>query len=260
MSAHIDPRNRPNKARRRIASSFDWTRRLGKFLSSFGARGSSSGELNDPNADLNNKQAFVDQLPLDHPDRPEHLQGLAVSFTDRYRRLGNIQDLEAALRIAREAVNLTPADHPGQTGHLQYQEILDLLPADHPSRPEILHNLAETFGSRYKKLRELKDLEVALQLSQTAVDLTSTRQPGRPERLRTLGIMFSARYRRLGNLNDLEADLKDLETAMQKFQEALDLTPIDHPDREGLLQGLAACYRDRFDRLKNVDDLRTALQ
>ena len=35
--------------------------------------------------------------PEDHPDQPERLQGLAVSFIDQYHRLGNIKDPEVAL-------------------------------------------------------------------------------------------------------------------------------------------------------------------
>ncbi|KAJ7738666.1 hypothetical protein DFH07DRAFT_81111 [Mycena maculata] len=56
------------------------------------------------------------------------------------------------------------------------------------------------------------------------------------------------RYQRLGALDDLEATL-------QKMQEAVDLTPVDHPERAGRLQNLALCFRDRYHKFEQPQDL-----
>ncbi|KAF8207517.1 hypothetical protein K438DRAFT_2077863 [Mycena galopus ATCC 62051] len=48
-----------------------------------------------------------------------YLQGLGVSFGDRYRTLGNLDDIETALKLIQEAVQLTPEDHPDRAHYLQ---------------------------------------------------------------------------------------------------------------------------------------------
>ncbi|KAJ6558911.1 hypothetical protein B0H10DRAFT_1626710, partial [Mycena sp. CBHHK59/15] len=57
-------------------------------------------------------------IPEGHPDRPRHLQNLAVSFGQQYRRWGDLTDLEAALQNNQEAVALTPEGHPDRAGGL----------------------------------------------------------------------------------------------------------------------------------------------
>ena len=42
--------------------------------------------------------------------------------------------------------------------------------------------------------------------------------------------------------------MTDLETAIQQYQEAVDATPADHPDRARRLQSLGIGYRDRYQR------------
>ena len=54
--------------------------------------------------------------------------------------------------------------------------------------------------------------------------------------------------------------MADLDTAIQRFQEALDATPADHPDRAGRLQSLGLGYRDRYQRIGTETDLDAAIQ
>ncbi|KAJ7760908.1 hypothetical protein DFH07DRAFT_771696 [Mycena maculata] len=54
--------------------------------------------------------------------------------------------------------------------------------------------------------------------------------------------------------------MKDLESALQKFQEAVDLTPEDHLNRASQLHSLAASFIDRYWRLGDLQDLEAALQ
>lgn len=54
--------------------------------------------------------------------------------------------------------------------------------------------------------------------------------------------------------------IADLETAIQRFQEALDATPADHPDRAGRLNNLEIEYDDRFKRIGAMTDLETTIQ
>jgi hypothetical protein len=97
------------------------------------------GDLTDLEAALQNFQEALALTPEGHPDRAGHLQSLAVSFTDRYRRLGDLTNLKAALQNFQEALALTPEGHPDRAGRLQ--------------------NLALSFTDRYQRLGDLNDLE-----------------------------------------------------------------------------------------------------
>ncbi len=54
--------------------------------------------------------------------------------------------------------------------------------------------------------------------------------------------------------------MADLETAIQRHQEAFDNTPDDHPDRADRLDSLGAGYLDRYRRTGAMADLETAIQ
>ncbi|KAE8442781.1 hypothetical protein EG329_002869 [Mollisiaceae sp. DMI_Dod_QoI] len=54
--------------------------------------------------------------------------------------------------------------------------------------------------------------------------------------------------------------MTDLETAIQRHQEALDRTPIDHPEQAGRLESLGNAYRNRYLDLGAMADLETAIQ
>ncbi|KAK7017441.1 CHAT domain-containing protein [Favolaschia claudopus] len=247
------------------------------------------GDIGNLEAALKYKQAAMDLTPSDHPDKAQHLQSLAGSYTDRYQRLGELKDLETALQYNQAAVDLIPKDHPDRNQHLQ-----NLTPEDHPDRAQCLQRLAVSYGDRYQRLNDLKDLEAALQMAQAALDLTSSDHPSRAQHLQGLALSHAVRYQRLGDLEDLEAalqkiqaavdltpddhpnkvqrlqnlgvsyiyryeklgDLKDLEAALQKIQKVVDLTPTDHPQRAEYLQNLALSYTHRYERFKEPDDLK----
>lgn len=54
--------------------------------------------------------------------------------------------------------------------------------------------------------------------------------------------------------------MANLETDIQRFQEALDNTPDDHPDRARRLDSLGFGYHDRYHRTGAMADLETAIQ
>jgi tetratricopeptide (TPR) repeat protein len=64
---------------------------------------------------------------------------------------------------------------------------------------------------------------------------------------------FRDRYLRSENLTDLEA-------ALQKFQEAVDLTPKGHADKAERLQNLARSFSHRYTKLGDEEDLKAALK
>ena len=54
--------------------------------------------------------------------------------------------------------------------------------------------------------------------------------------------------------------MTDLETAIQRCQEALEVTPADHPDRAAQLHDLGAGYRARYQETRTMTDLEMSIQ
>lgn len=54
--------------------------------------------------------------------------------------------------------------------------------------------------------------------------------------------------------------MADLDTAFQHYQEALDRTPADHPERAGRLQYLGAGHHDRYQATGAMAEFDTAIQ
>ncbi|KAJ7734181.1 CHAT domain-containing protein [Mycena maculata] len=205
-----------------------------------------SGDLKDLESTLQGHQDIVDSTPADHPDRAERLQNLAISLTDRFERLGDIKDLEAALH--------------------RNQAVVDLTPADHPHRGSRLQNYAASLTHRYHRLGELKDLEAALRGNQETIGIGGweVSRIWRPHCRDTKMQWTLPHPITLTGQNGytilLLGELKDLEAALQGHQEAVDLTPEDHPNRARQLQMLAASFIDRYDRFRKLKDLEVALQ
>ncbi|KAJ7176185.1 CHAT domain-containing protein, partial [Mycena crocata] len=190
------------------------------------------GELKDLEAALLNDQKAVELTPKDDPDRADRLQNLAISFTDRYHALHEFKDLEAALKKFQEAVDLTPAD-------------------ENDSKAARLEGLALSLRDRYQEREDITDLEAVVHTFREALSLD--------------------RYKSLGELEDVEAAVQadqearlgqgtDLEMALEKFQEALNLILAEDTDRTEYLQDLAVCYGDKYRKLGEVEDLNTMIK
>ncbi|KAJ7081744.1 hypothetical protein C8R44DRAFT_894969 [Mycena epipterygia] len=93
-----------------------------------------------------------------------------------------------------------------------------------------------------------------LKTFQKSVEITPESHPDRAKHLHNLAVARGIRYQRLG-------DMSDLETAVMKFQEIVDVT-LDgqHPDRAEYLYNLAVSFTNRYRRLGDLDDLEAALQ
>jgi hypothetical protein len=53
--------------------------------------------------------------------------------------------------------------------------------------------------------------------------------------------------------------MADLKTAIYRFQEALDVTPVDHPSQAARLYYLGIGYHGRYQRTGAIGDLETAI-
>ncbi|KAJ7511636.1 CHAT domain-containing protein [Mycena galericulata] len=241
------------------------------------------GDLMDLDTALNCGQEAMNLTTVKHPDRADRLRALATSFRYRYMRFGDLKDLETTLHQIQEAVKIT-VDHPDHAnqltasatsfGHryrrfgdlndleaalLQGQEAVKITPADHPDRAERLHNLAVSLLNHYQRLEVLKDLESALHHGQEALDSTPMYHPNRAiihpdraERLHNLATCHRYRFKRFG-------DPKDLEAALNRGQEAVNITPVNHPDHANRLHNLGVSFADRYLMLGDEQDLEVAL-
>ena len=100
----------------------------------------------------------------------------------------------------------------------------------------------------------MTDLDTAIQRYHEALHATTPADhPDRARRLDNLGIGYHDRYQRTGTMADLD-------TAIQRSQEAVDATPADHPDRARRLDNLGIGYHDRYQRTGTIADLDTAIQ
>ncbi|KAF8185851.1 CHAT domain-containing protein [Mycena galopus ATCC 62051] len=209
-----------------------------------------------------NHEATLEQTPEGHPDLAGHLQSLAVSFRDQYRRSGDVKDLETALQNYQATVEQTPKDHPDlaerdlkdlEAALQNHQAAVEQTRKGHPDLAGCLQSLAMSFLERYQRSADVKDLEAALQNSQAAVEQTPEGHPDLAGRLQNLAASFTHRYRRAG-------DVEDLEAALQNGQAAVVQTAEGDPDLASCLQSLAGSFTARYHRSGDVKDLEAALQ
>ncbi|KAF8752232.1 TPR-like protein [Rhizoctonia solani] len=123
---------------------------------------------------------------------------IAVSCTQRYRRLGEIADLENAIEYDSRAVALTPEDHP-----------------EFPSQ---LGNLGASYEDRYLRLGEPDDLAKAIKYISRALELMPNDHQDVAAWCTGLGSCYADRYIRIGALSDLSK-------AIEYKERALRLTP-----------------------------------
>ncbi|KDN46877.1 hypothetical protein RSAG8_03954, partial [Rhizoctonia solani AG-8 WAC10335] len=154
---------------------------------------------------------------------------------------------------------------------------------------EQLYNLAETHQARYLQLKEVNDIDRAIEYGTYALDLIPDGHPDLPLRLSGLGISCFLRFQRLGELDDIQksiqyetraldltpeghpdmpsrlasqrlGELDDIEKSIQYHTRALDLTPEGHPDMPSRLASLGSSYYNRFQHLGELDDIQKSIQ
>ncbi|KAI1141531.1 hypothetical protein F5Y05DRAFT_423315 [Hypoxylon sp. FL0543] len=164
-------------------------------------------------------QRAVELTPEGHAERAGGLDSLGIAL--RYLLFeftGEVHYIDEAIRIARDAVSLTPDNDPNLSGRL--------------------NNLASKHGRRYLRLLDMEDLESsrdldkAIQLSEQVVKGTAGTDPVIANCRSNLGVLLDSRY-------DLDHNSRDIERAVDLAREAVDSTPMDHPDRSAFLIRLA---------------------
>ncbi len=126
-----------------------------------------------------------------------------------------------------------------------------------PAAPErfqlaALNDGGSIFLYRYRAMRRLGDLDLALRYLQQALKLTPPDSPDLPATLNNLGAVLSTRYH-------CTERLEDLEEAIRIYWQALNSMPSESPGRPLILTSLGLCLRDRYARTRRLEDLEMAI-
>ncbi|KAL0631008.1 hypothetical protein Q9L58_010144 [Maublancomyces gigas] len=175
------------------------------------------------------------------PNRWGMLQTMGRLAHDRFERLGFVKDLERSIQCHEEALAVTPADHP--------------------TRATLLENLSMWLATRGSQLGTLQDIEDAIQHADESLAATPADHLGRALQLKTLSWHFYSRYRQLKDVigHEHSGTLKDLEKAVTLAEEAVAMTPANHPSQGELLYTLGRFVFIKFCEMGNMQDCLYAL-
>ncbi|KAI1361962.1 CHAT domain-containing protein [Xylaria arbuscula] len=177
----------------------------------------------------------LNTTPEEDSKQPNRLQALGSGFGDRYQRTGNIDDIEEAIRLFADALRKTPKNHPELSFRLQ--------------------NLSAALATRYGRKGVMGDLDHATTLSRLAVE-KETNPVGDmfwSRRLETLAIVYQKRYVSTGAIQNLDHSI-------HYYQEVLNNTPADDPNRPFYLHCVGNSYADRYHRTWELVDLEQSIR
>ena len=250
--------------------------------------------------------------PVGRLDRPSTLIQLAAVHLARLEKRRDEVDTAQAKALMHEVMNLSSAErYELRVAILMFQlhavytmdsvQVGDQLSAEHDSISGVT-DLIPWISSiqlllRFKRLRDLADLQQAISILEASVRDISVWDHRYLVGLASLGMAFRYRFEHLGELSDLEqailkfgnivdlipdghpnkpvclnnlgislrarfqrlGDLGDLEQAISRLEDAVDLTPHDNPCKPGHLNNLGNAFRSRFERLGKLSDLEQAI-
>jgi hypothetical protein len=208
-----------------------------------------------------------------------YVKARAHAYLLRFERYADADDLRAAVAEYRSARKLQP----------------NRLSA--ARQGSLLHNLATTICTQYHYLRNLDDLQEAIQLYYDALRLIPIDQDVHSTCLTSLANAFWDRFIRLGNPDDLtetinlhqqvlqsrqeghperpfslvnlagalhtrfqvSGRLDEEEDSIKLYRDAVDICPVGHPRRAWALNNLATALHFRFIQLEEINDLDDAI-
>ncbi|KAJ7281865.1 CHAT domain-containing protein [Mycena rebaudengoi] len=207
------------------------------------------------------------------------VSGLASALITRYERRGETADLELALTCVRISIDsldeldtqripLTEVladtlskcfDHTGDIEQLEesialYRAVIAVRAENHPSQPLVVGNLASAMLSRYRKLCELKDLDISISLSEMALAaLHKTDSPARVTALTNLAEAWRNRFAKTGNQSDFSKSVESCQNALRNW----DLSPRE---RTRCLLVLGQCLCESFKQKSDIRALEAGIE
>ena len=218
-------------------------------------------------------EMVVDGMPKTHRGMPIWLNNLSILLESRYKWTRQSADLDKAIDIQRRVLGLSPKGHaaiPGRLNnlavflHYRFEHSGDLGDLSdalstldeairlNPDMPAWLETKGMILLERFKKSRELADIEEAIRVCQKAMDSTPNGDPGLPQRLHYLGHSYDGRFEVLGNLHDIHK-------AIKLKHRGIKLANKNHRNRALWLDSLAGSLLRRFPRIENLEDLTQAI-
>ncbi|MEY9997040.1 tetratricopeptide (TPR) repeat protein [Streptomyces sp. V4I8] len=176
------------------------------------------------------RQALL-ATPPDDPLFAAHANNLGIAYRYDHQWYGAEEHLERAILLTEQA--------------------LELMPAAGDERADVLSNLTACYQQRHLRTGALADLDKAVELGSSATDV-AVDPSHRALALSHLGIAHQLRYMRNGATADLQ-------WAIEVAEEAVSLTPADHPERAGRLANLAVGLQQRYLRSNVPADLARAI-
>ncbi|TFK35094.1 CHAT domain-containing protein [Crucibulum laeve] len=204
---------------------------------------------------------------------PLVLYALGESHQTRYDAFGDLQDLDKAISAHERAVNLIPQADPRLSRYLdrlgasydsRFRHKEDLPDADEAislfqraahlasDNPAILSNFATTLHQRFKRTRDLDDLNEAIRIQKNVLILVHQDDNDRSRMIKNLGTSLESRYGRCGDINDLTE-------AIENYREALRLIPEGHPAFIGCLNSLGCALQNKFQATNDLVDIDEAI-
>ena len=230
---------------------------------------------------ISTARLVIDELTTSsHPNRIKFLISLASWLRERFDKDGALQDINDAIEAASEAVKLARPSHPELATWLNYlalyhskrfdkaenlddankailyaREAIGLTPLDDAlNQAKRFSSLSLYYSDRFGWAGDTNDLQLGVLLSRKALILLPPDHSKRPTMLHNLTWCLRTRYSRLG-------DLEDLDEAIRKGQEAVDLArPAEVDDLQSFRSNLSLDVYARFRQNGASKDLEHAIQ
>ncbi len=121
-----------------------------------------------------------------------------------------------------------------------------------PDFARYLNALGNTYRIRYRRSRQVTDIDQAISVLEQAVQRITPQSPDLPRYLNDLGLAYRDRYRKSRQVTDIDQAISVLEQAVQH------ITP-QSPNSPRYLNDLGLAYRDRYRKSRQVTDIDQAI-
>lgn len=227
-------------------------------------------------------EMVVDGMPETHRGMPIWLNNLSILLENRYKWTRQSADLDKAIAVQRRVLGLSPKGHaaiPGRLNnlaillHYRFEHLGDLNDLSdalstldeairlNPNKPAWLETKGMILLERFKKSKELPDMEEMIRVCQKALDFTPKGDPGLSQRLHYLGHSYDGRFVVQGDLDDIHKAIKlkyrGIELANENHRNGARW--VDNRNRARWLDSLAGSLLRRFPRTENLEDLSQAI-
>ena len=236
-----------------------------------------TGAMRDLDESVDVLRECVENTPETDPHRPFRLDKLGNKLELRFVKTGVISDLDEATKVTREAlakVHLRHSDRSnilhnlGNKIVLKYEstwelgnldeaihiawEVKNNSSSEHREYSRRLNALSSLIWYRHMENKTQEDLELCIALARQAIALSNDGNVAEAGLWNNLGFKLETRY-------SITNAISDLKEATSMFRRAVEITPIDHPDRAKYLLNLGNQTARLFDKRLVMSDVDSAV-